>query len=199
MPRPRLESFSSSGVMCRAVCTRLAAAVLLFALAACQNVPERGPAGTASGGAKVDVKKTQELAVQSYAAGDWAAAETHYVLLAREIPQDADHWFKLGNIYARTERPDLAVASYREALVRKPDLAKAWFNMGIVQLRQAANSFHKMDVHVAGDDPSRQQAADAYAAILEILDGDGDGQTANPPATTAPDVLDTPAGVTVDE
>ncbi len=172
----------------QSVSARVAAAILTLLLAACQNAPQRNASDPVVDDTAVDIKVIRERAQQSYTAGDWAAAETHYVALVREIPQEADHWFKLGNIYARTDRPDLAVASYREALVREPELAKAWFNMGIVQLRQAANSFHKMEVHVTGDDPTRRQAADAYAAILEILDDDGKGQVAGPAVAPVPAV-----------
>lgn len=155
----------------------------LLSLAGCQRTPERPVAGVAPEGAAIDIKATQALASERYADGDWAAAETQYVALAREIPQQADYWFRLGNIYARTDRPDLAVSAYREALVRDPQLSKAWFNMGVVQLRQAANSFHKMDVHVPEGDPSREQAEAAYAAILAILNEGGD--EAAPPVSPA--------------
>ncbi len=163
--------------------------LLVVAMTGCQRTPERPVASVAPDGAAIDIKATEALASERYAAGDWAAAEVQYVALAREIPQQADYWFRLGNIYARTDRPDPAVSAYREALVRDPQLSKAWFNMGVVQLRQAANSFHKMEVHVPAGDPSRVQAEVAYAAILAILNEGGDeaADRASPAAVT-PDV-----------
>ncbi|MEQ8496244.1 MAG: tetratricopeptide repeat protein, partial [Gammaproteobacteria bacterium] len=109
----------------------------------------------------------------AYSAGEWAAAEPHYRALVAAIPQDAELWFRLGNIYARVDKPDAAVAAYREALVREGDLAKAWFNMGVVQLRQAANSFLKLGAHVDPADPVARQGAEAYEAIMVILGRQG--------------------------
>ena len=166
----------------------LFALLVLGALAGCQSAPPRARANAAQEAAPLDIKTTQERAQAAYGAGDWAAAEPHYVALARAMPQDAELWFRLGNVYARTDKPELAIAAYRETLVRKPELAKAWFNMGVIQLRQAANSFHQMEVHVAPGDPSRAQAADAYAAILAILasgSDSGDGNAADVPAPAA--------------
>jgi Flp pilus assembly protein TadD len=147
--------------------------VLLVAgtLAACQNSPSRTAPGSGATPPARDIKTTQERALAAYAAGEWA--EPHFVALARAMPQDAELWFRLGNVYARNDKPELAVAAYREALVRQPDLGKAWFNMGVIQLLQAAASFHQMEVHVAPGDPSRRQAEEAYAGILAILETDG--------------------------
>lgn len=117
----------------------------------------------------VDVAAARRDGEAAYAAGDWRLAESHYRTLVKAIPQDAELWFRLANIYARTEQPDLAVQAYREALVRDGDLAKAWFNMGVVHLREAANSFMKMQVHVAPDNAMARQGAEAYAAVMGIL------------------------------
>jgi len=178
---------------------------VLALLVACGGAPRRGanaasaaPATAASAAAApaADARSRLELAARAYRDHDWAAAEPHYRALAAEMPQDADLWFKLGNIYARTERPELAVAAYRETLVRRPELTKAWFNMGVVQLRQAAASFKQMEIHVAPEDPARLQAEAAYGAILAILeagpaaappagDGGGDAAPEAPPAVDA--------------
>jgi len=128
-----------------------------------------------------DVAAARAAGERAYAAHEWAAAEPHYRALVAAIPQDAELWFRLGNIYARVDKPDAAVAAYREALVRDGDLAKAWFNMGVVQLRQAANSFLKLGAHVDPDDPVTQQGHEAYEAIMAIL-GRHDG--ASPDAGT---------------
>lgn len=158
----------------------LFALLVLGALAGCQRAPPRAPANAPAKADSFDLETTQERAQAAYGAGDWAAAEPHYVALARAMPQDAELWFRLGNVYARTDKPDLAIAAYRETLVRKPDLGKAWFNMGVVQLRQAANSFNQIGAHVPPGDPSRAQAADAYAAILAILaSGSTEGDAGN--------------------
>jgi len=116
-----------------------------------------------------EIAAAREAGERAYAAHEWDAAEPHYRTLVGAIPQDAELWFRLGNIYARVDKPDAAVAAYREALVRDGDMAKAWFNMGVVQLRQAANSFLKLGAHVDPEDPVTQQGSEAYEAIMAIL------------------------------
>ena len=145
---------------------------LMILLAACASTPERSETKPAEEAPRVDLTVTLASGKAAYAAKQWREAEPHYEILVQRIPQEADHCFRLGNIYGRTDRPDLAVAAYREVLVRDSDYAKAWLNMGIVQLRQAANSFRKMEVHVDGSEPLRKQASQAYAAILAIISGD---------------------------
>lgn len=155
------------------------AALFVVVLGGCGGETTRREAQPA---ASLDFEASAAAAREAYEARDWRTAERHYAVLAKEIPQEAEYWFRLGNIYARTGRPDLAVRAYRETLVRDADFAKAWFNMGIVQLRQAANSFLKMEIHVAEDDPMRVQAGRAYRSILEILDEEPAGTAAAPAA-----------------
>ena len=145
---------------------------VLILLAACGSTPERGETKPSEEAPRVDLKVALASGKAAYAAKKWREAERHYAILVKRIPQEPDHWFRLGNIYGRTDRPDLAVAAYREVLVRDSDYAKAWFNMGIVQLRQAANSFRKMEVHVDESEPMRKQATHAYESILAIISGE---------------------------
>lgn len=148
--------------------------LLLPLLSACQSMRSEPAPSTDA------VASARQAGESAYAAGEWATAEPHYRTLVAAIPQDAELWFRLGNIYARTDRPDAAVAAYRESLVRDGDLAKAWFNMGVVQLRQAANSFLKMKVHSPAGDPVAARGAATYEAIMGIL-----GEQALPAADPA--------------
>ena len=140
----------------------------LVLLIGCSRSPTSDTAAAAPT-EKVDFAAVRAAAEQAYNDSKWREAGVHYERLVRETPQDAVYWFRLGNIYARTERPDLATSAYREALVRDADNAKAWFNMGVVQLRQAANSFLKMEVHVRESDPYAAQGRKAYETIMGLL------------------------------
>ncbi|MCB1747587.1 MAG: tetratricopeptide repeat protein [Gammaproteobacteria bacterium] len=157
---------------------RLAIALFALALGACSHQAARDEPA-------VDIAAARHDGEAAYAAGDWRTAEPHYRALVKAIPQDAELWFRLGNIYARTDQPDRAVQAYREALVRDGDLGKAWFNMGVVHLREAANSFMKMGVHVSPDHPMARQGADAYAAVMAIL-GQQEAGDATAAASPAP-------------
>jgi Flp pilus assembly protein TadD len=146
------------------ICRGIAFAVSMPMLAGCQSMT-----GKTAVPAAIDVASARAAGESAYAAADWRGAEPHYRALVTAVPQDAELWFRLGNIYARSDQPDAAVSAYREALVRDADLGKAWFNMGVIQLRQAANSFLKMNVHAAAGDPAAVQGAAAYEAVMAIL------------------------------
>lgn len=165
-------------------------------LAACASSPAGRDEQAAA--PRTDLAEVQRLAEAAYADGDWAAAETHYQQLVRATPQEGSFWFRLGNIFARTTRPDDAVIAYREALVRDAADGKAWFNMGVVQLRQAANSFLQMNLHVKGDDPFATQGLQAYNDIMDIL-GEPSAISATPGETQATEAVATTQGSDVDE
>ncbi len=128
-----------------------------------------GSSAAASGrpGAEVSAE-----AAAAYEQQDWAAAEVLYAELVTLLPQNAEYWFRLGNCYTRTGKPDEAVVAYREALVRDPELSKAWYNMGLVQLRQSVNSFQQMSQYAEAGSKQRQIGESVYRAILEILSRD---------------------------
>lgn len=164
----------------RAACL-LWAGVLTVLLAACAT-PGREAAPP------IDVETAQREGQRAYAEEDWDAAERHYRALVTAIPQDAALWFRLGNILAHRDQPDAAIGAYREALVRDGSLSKAWFNMGVVHLRQAANAFRTLSLHDGrGDDDAMvAQGTAAYDAIMTILGQHGQTDAALPPAD-APD------------
>lgn len=140
---------------------------LLFMLSACnnQNVKESDPQYQ-------DMFKVEALASQSYAKNEWLESEKYYAILVEKIPENAEHWFRLGNIYARTQRPDAAVTAYRESLIRNPKHAKAWYNMGVLHLQQAANSFSKFQLYVDKDDPLYEKGQKIFVDTLGIIKRD---------------------------
>jgi tetratricopeptide (TPR) repeat protein len=164
---------------------------LLLALAGCASTTAK------LGGHKAgDIKATAARAEESYANAQWASAAEAYGELVKAMPQDSNLWFRYANALARADQPDRAVSAYREVLVRDAHSSKAWFNMGIVQLRQAASSFSRMNGNISADDPLRAQGEQVYTAILEIL-GDDSGLKAATvvkpgPVKPAPPALATP-------
>ena len=118
---------------------------------------------------QADTAQLLALAEASYNAKDWEAAEKNYVEITRAIPKEAHPWFRLGNIYARTERPEFAVRAYKEALLRDSNLSKAWYNMGLVQLRQSANSFLQMRTYTPENSSAQERAEAMYEAIIDVI------------------------------
>jgi Flp pilus assembly protein TadD len=121
---------------------------------------------------KNELMQLQAEAARAYAAEDWRAAERYLKLLTERVPGEGEIWFRLGNVYARTHRPDEAVAAYKEALLRQNVKSKSWHNMGIVHLRQA---------DISPEDPLFQRAAALNEAVLNILD-QIDGRAGGPAA-----------------
>ncbi len=120
------------------------------------------------------VKKNELLQLQAYAANayekeDWRAAERRFKELTERVPGEGEFWFRLGNIYARTHRPEEAVKAYKEALIRQKVKSKSWHNMGIVYVRQAANAFTQMLEEMPAEDPLFERAMALNEAMLKIL------------------------------
>ena len=144
-------------------------------------------AGCASTGTSQlkDALAYQKRAEQAYDADNLAQALADYQALTRALPLNADYWFRLGNVHVRLNQPDEAVDAYNHALQREPKHAKAWHNLGIVRLRQAAAAFTESARSAAGIDASlRKESADMAHGIAQ-LSASAPEQNA-PPAPTAP-------------
>lgn len=95
------------------------------------------------------VVANQRQAEIDYEKGNLAQALSGYEALTRTLPSNVDFWFRLGNIHVRMEQPALAAVAYEHALQLDSGNAKAWHNLGIVRMRQAAAAFAQ-SAHVAG-------------------------------------------------
>ena len=113
--------------------------------------------------------EVEKRANTAYQKEDWATAEKEYLHLTRQIPAQSEPWFRLGNIYARTNRLDAAVATYREALVRDPNNSKIWHNLGIVQLRQATGTFIQVVDLTEEGDPLNSRGKHVVNSVTELL------------------------------
>lgn len=87
--------------------------------------------------AKADVAQEERDASQAYASGDMRHAADLYAAIVKQVPDDADAWFRLGNARFRLQQPEEAVAAYERAIQIKPDHARALYNLGVVRLKQA--------------------------------------------------------------
>jgi len=129
------------------------------------NIQPDQPSPTISG-----INQLEQQAEEAYANKDWVAAEKAYKSLTLQLPGDANPWFRLGNVYARANNLDAAVAAYREALVRDHKSSKAWHNMGVIQLRQAANTFLEMQQYTEENVPLSLRARYAVNSIANLID-----------------------------
>jgi tetratricopeptide (TPR) repeat protein len=139
------------------------ALLLLTALTGCQpgQVREGEPQG--------DLIELKQQAEAAYGAKDYAKALPLYQRLAAQVPKDGMIWFRLGNVQARLNRPTEAIASYEKAVLLDPSLSRAWHNMGLLQLRQSANSFTQMAELTRPGDPLSPRAVQLSEGTLNLL------------------------------
>lgn len=144
---------------------------VLVGFTGCANRPWGRTSDSSAGaerGTLLTEAELRSLANDAYAAQDWPLAETRYGELTRRATDDSDAWLRLGNIYARTERTDLAMKAYQEAVAREADDPRAWHNLGVLQMRAALATFQRMRDSVPAGDPLRTRM-DALASGLEGL------------------------------
>jgi cytochrome c-type biogenesis protein CcmH/NrfG len=106
--------------------TTLAAALIV--LAGCAQVPGMPE--------RSDLFQLSNEAQLAYEKGEDARAEQLYMALSRQTPNDHEIWLRLGNLYARSHKPDAAADAYQRALAINGSDARAWYNLGVVRLRQ---------------------------------------------------------------
>lgn len=132
--------------------------VMLLALACCAAVLA-GCAATGPGAPqRSDLFQLSNDAQLAYEAGEDARAEQLYMGLARAAPADSEIWFRLGNLYARSDRPDAAADAYQRALALKSNEPRAWYNLGIVRLRQGWAALMRAHSALKDTDPLFREA-----------------------------------------
>jgi tetratricopeptide (TPR) repeat protein len=117
----------------------------------------------------LDLREIKLRADTAYENDDLETSAKDYEILIKEMPQEASHWFRLANIYVRTNRPQLAIQLYREAVIRDPEFSKAWYNLSIIQLKQTAYSLTEMLAYTKEDDPLHIKAKSMLEDIESII------------------------------
>lgn len=118
---------------------------------------------------EVDLLTLKQEADFAYLNDDLETSEKHYLVLIEKIPEEAIHWYRLANVYVRTNRPHASINLYREAVLRDPTFSKAWYNMSIVQLKQTAFSLNEMLIYTDRNDPLYSKAASMLEEIKAII------------------------------
>ncbi|HTH95259.1 MAG TPA: tetratricopeptide repeat protein [Rhodocyclaceae bacterium] len=120
-----------------------------------------------------DMLTMQDHALRAYDQGDDAKAESLYLGIIKQAPDDAESWFRLGNLYARSDRPDNAAEAYQRALLLNPNDERAWYNLGVIRQRQAHAAFIQAWQLTHDDDPLHARSA----AMIKQLDPNTKPQT----------------------
>jgi cytochrome c-type biogenesis protein CcmH/NrfG len=149
-----------------------AALATLVALAGCaQNpvLPQRS-----------DLFQLTNEAQLAYEKGEDARAEQLYMALSRQVPSDPEIWLRLGNLYARSHKPDAAADAYQRALAINGSDARVWYNLGVIRMRQGWMSLIQAYNFSQDRDPINAQS-DEMIRYLGRMPGIVEGV---PPGTT---------------
>ncbi|MDN3578969.1 tetratricopeptide repeat protein [Chitinimonas viridis] len=140
---------------------RLWLPTLLHALlAGCSAMP------AAITGDAADAYAMHREAEAAHQEGDDVKSERLLQGLLRVAPNDAETWFRLANLYARSDRPEQAAEAYQRSLMIKPHDARAWHNLGVIRQRQAAAAMMQAHSLAADDEALRSKAAQ----VLQLLE-----------------------------
>jgi tetratricopeptide (TPR) repeat protein len=134
-------------------------------LSGCQNPLVKPSTSSATD----ELAQLRQEAATAYNNKDFQTALVLYQQLTAAIPNDATIWLRTGNVLARLNRPAEAIQYYQETVSKNPKLAIAWHNMGVLQLRQAANTLVQMVQNINPDDPLYPRAVALSEATLQIL------------------------------
>jgi tetratricopeptide (TPR) repeat protein len=137
---------------------RLLPLSLLLLACGCSSLP----------GDRSNVYELRREAQLAYTGNQDERAEKLLLGLARAVPNDAETWFYLGNLYARTKRPAQAVDAYQKSLMLKTDDAKAWHNLGVVKLREAWAAFIQAYGVVPPEDPLASKLNELISAMEKL-------------------------------
>lgn len=119
---------------------------------------------------KSNLVALQNSANQDYASGRFEQASEQYRRLAEVMPSDAGVRYQLGNSLARQGDVQGAIGSYREALLRDPQHARAWHNLLQVQLREALFTAAEMQKTLNPQQPQADRALGLGERLLDVME-----------------------------
>lgn len=121
-----------------------AGAVLLFvgSLVGCQ----------ATNASFDNIAQLQDLASQSYIAGDLHQAEGYWLDIAKVMPEHNRAWCQLGHINYRLHRYSAASNAYQKCLAIAPQQLSIWHSLTAVKLREASETLLMGSAHLNNEE-----------------------------------------------
>ena len=108
----------------------------------------------------------------AYSQGNWSRAESQYRLIVQRVPGDAYAWFKLGNLYLHTDRPNEAMYAYQQTLARDSSNTKAYHNLALLYLLQSQRTLQAGIKAAAPNDPQLPASRKLLAQLTTLAASD---------------------------
>lgn len=120
------------------------------------------------GKSKINLLVLENNAQTAYQSGQLELAEGLYRQLLSHRQNYAPAWFKLGNIYTRTNRLDAAVNAYQNCINSDREYAKAWHNLAIARVRQATDILIEAQNHLVVDSGAKERMDGLFMELMRI-------------------------------
>jgi tetratricopeptide (TPR) repeat protein len=133
------------------------------------SVALQGCAGLGLGSSN-DLLDLERQAQQAYAKGNYARSSEYYAQLAARMPTDADTRYRLANSLAREGNRSLAIQTYREALLRDPQHARAWYNLMQLQAQELTLTAMEARRYLDRKNPGARTALERAEQLIEVFD-----------------------------
>lgn len=144
---------------------------LYLALAGCAAAP-RQPS------TQGDLRTRLERADQALREARLTDAEILYRELTLTHPQLPEVWLRLGNIYARQSQLEAAMRSYKDGMHYASADGRLWYNLALVELKQAIQTLETSSTVLPADSPYRARIQQLHDALLSVSGG---GAASEPP------------------
>jgi len=119
-------------------------------------------------------KKGQSLLIlenkaeAAYVGGHLDIAEGYYRALLKAKATYSPAWFRLGNIYTRTNRLNAAVSAYQRCIQLDNHHEKAWHNLAVARMRQATDVLLSAQEQISDDTPMGRQLAQLLTRLMSL-------------------------------
>lgn len=123
----------------------------------------------------IDLLVLEGNADTAYKSGHLELAEGLYRQLLSYKKDYAPAWFRLGNIYTRTNRLDAAVNAYQNSISSDNEHAKAWHNLAIARVRQATDVLIEAQNHLVVDTAAKDRMDQLFLELMRIQSAKNQG------------------------
>ena len=119
----------------------------------------------------VNLVQLENKAEAAYVAGHLDLAEGMYRQLLSVRDNYAPAWFRLGNIYTRSNRLKAAVAAYQRCIQIDNEHEKAWFNLAIARMRQSTEVLIQAQPHMASGSKTKEKMDELFIQLMKLQTG----------------------------